>query len=403
MDSNKMKEFELSVSKELYENIVPFWSKHCIDEKGGFIGRMTNDGIVDKNAPKGLVLNARILWTFSSLYCFDKKPEYAALADRAYDYLMKYFWDDKNEGAFWLLDSQGQPTDDKKRIYGQGFTIYGLSEYYRAFRKEQALEKAKILFNKMEQHTHDDKYGGYFETFDRDWQRAKKQNLSGGDVDAPKSMNSSLHILEALANLYDVWKDPLLEKRIEELIYIFTDHIIQPDRFYCQLYFDEQWRSIGNTISFGHDIETSWLLYMDAQTLNNPKLLEIVRPAMLRIAEVVYEYGMDDKKSSLFYEADSKGVTKFNKDWWVQAEAVVGFLNAYQLTGKQKYLDTALNVWGFIENNIVDKKNGEWFWRVDRDGKPNLQEFKVSEWKCPYHNSRACIEILKRLRQIHQS
>jgi len=400
MDIEKIKEVETGVRKELYEDIIPFWSKRCIDESGGFIGRMTNDGVVVKNSPKGLVLNTRILWTFSALHCFDKKPEYSALADRAYDYLMKYFWDDKNGGAYWMLDAQGKPTDDNKRIYGQSFTIYGLSEYYRAFGKEESLEKAKAIFNKMEEITRDKEYGGYFETFSRDWQKAKQQSLSGGDTVAPKSMNSTLHIMEAYANLYDVWKDELLGKRLEEFLFIFTDHIIQPDRYYCQLFFDEQWHSRTDGISFGHDIEASWLLYRAAEILNKPKVLEKLRPVCVRLAEVVYEYGMDEKKSSLFNEANSKGVTNFDKHWWVEAEAVVGFLNAYQLSGRQAYLDAAINTWGFIENYLLDKKNGEWFWRVDRQGKPNLQEFKVSEWKCPYHNSRACIEIIKRLGAI---
>jgi mannobiose 2-epimerase len=399
MDSKRITEFEASARKELYDNIIPFWTKYGPDEKGGFIGRMTNDGAVDKNAPKGLILNTRILWTFSALYIFDKKQEYADLADRAYDYLMKYFWDDKNGGTFWMLNGDGQPTDDKKRIYGQGFTIYALSEYYRAFGKEQALEKAKMLFNKMEQHAHDDKYGGYFETFERDWQKAKIQNLSGGDVDAPKSMNSTLHIMEGYANLYDVWKDALLEKRLEELVLIFPERIIQPDRYYGQLYFDQQWHSLGDGISFGHDIETSWLLYKDAQILNKPEILKTIRQPCVRLAEAVYQCGMDNKKS-LFNGANSKGVTDFDKHWWVQVEAVVGFLNAYQLSGEEKYFDVAQNIWQFIEDNIVDKKGGDWFWMVDANGKVDNTKFKVSEWKCPYHNGRGCMEIIKRLEAI---
>jgi mannobiose 2-epimerase len=399
MDSNAITEFVRRVRRQLDENIIPFWVSRTLDEKGGFIGRMTNDGTVDKKAPKGLILNTRILWTFSALYVFEKKPEYLALARRAYDYLMEHFWDGEHGGVFWTVDWQGRPLEDKKQIYGQAFMIYALSEYYRASAREDALNGAKTIFGILERYARDKKYKGYFETFDRDWKLSKNQQLSAVDMAEKKSMNTHLHMLEGLANLYDVWKDTLLGQRVEELLDIFADRIIHPDGTHCQLFFDELWQSKSSRTSFGHDIEASWLLYRDAQILNKPRLLEKIRRAGLKLAEAVYDHGLDNKES-LFYEAEPAGISNSEKHFWVQVEAVVGFLNAYQLSGRQEYLDVAHNIWKFIEEHLVDRQNGEWFYKVSAEGKVDSESFKVSEWKCPYHNSRGCIEIIQRLEKI---
>jgi mannobiose 2-epimerase len=399
MDSKIITEFARRVRRQLDENIIPFWVSRTIDEKGGFIGRMTNDGTVDKKAPKGLILNTRILWTFSALYVFQRKPEHLALAKRAYDYLMEHFWDGEHRGVFWTVDWQGRPLEDKKQIYGQAFMIYALSEYYRATASNDALDKAKAILDLMERYARDKEYKGYFETFDRDWKLSKNQQLSAVDMAEKKSMNTHLHMLEALANLYDVWKDALLGQRVEELLDIFADHIIHPDGTHCQLFFDELWHPKSSRVSFGHDIEASWLLYRDAQILNKPRLVEKIRQAGLKLAEAVYDHGLDNKES-LFYEAEPAGISNSEKHFWVQVEAVVGFLNAYQLTDRKEYLAVALNIWKFIEEHLVDKQNGEWFYKISAQGQVDNESFKVSEWKCPYHNSRGCIEIIQRLEKI---
>jgi mannobiose 2-epimerase len=401
MDSNAITEFARRVRRELDANIIPFWVNRTIDENGGFIGRMTNDGAVDEKAPKGLILNTRILWTFSALYAFDKKPEYLALAQRAYDYLMKHFWDNQNGGMYWTVDWQGRPLEDKKQIYGQGFAIYAISEYYRASGRKDVLDKARAIFDLLEQYGRDKKYKGYFETFDRDWKLSKDQQLSAVDMAEKKSMNTQLHTLEGLANLYDVWKDNLVGQRVEELLDIFAEHIVHPDGTHCQLFFDELWHPKSRRVSFGHDIEASWLLDRDAQILNKPGLVEKIRRVGLKLAEAVYDHGLDNKES-LFYEAEPDGISNSEKHWWVQVEAVIGFLNAYQLTGKEEYFDVAYDVWKFIEDYIVDKKGGEWFYKVDAAGKVDSASFKVSEWKCPYHNVRGCIEIIHRLGEIQK-
>jgi mannobiose 2-epimerase len=299
-----------------------------------------------------------------------------------------------------MLDWQGKPLEDKKQTYGQAFAIYALSEYYKAFEQQESLERAKSLFEITEKYMRDAENGGYFETLTRDLHIAENQRLSEVDMAEKKSNNSHLHMLEAYTGFYDVWKDKLLGKRLEELIYIFTDHIItRNDRIYCRLFFDEFWNPKSDHISFGHDIEASWLLDRAAQVLNKPNLLEKTRKVCISLAESVYKYGTDNKQS-LFYEADSTGITNTNKDFWVQVEAVVGFLNAYELSGDEKYLSTALDIWKFCEDHLVDRKNGEWFYKVDSKGSVDNQSYKVSEWKCPYHNSRACLEIISRVDKI---
>lgn len=401
MDIARIKEFEQRVRKELYEDIIPFWSTKAVDEKGGFIARMTNDGVVDKTAPRGLVLDTRILWAFSAFYVFDKKPEHLVQAERAYDYLMEHFWDNEYGGMFWTVSWQGKPLEDKKQVYGESFAIYALSEYYRATGNKEALDRAKQIFDLFEKHVWDKKYGGYFESYDRDWKMSKGQQLTSGDMAAAKSMNTSLHAIEAIANLYDVTKDALVGERVEEMLNIYADYIVHPYGTYSQLFFDEKWNPKSEKVSFGHDIEASWLMFRDAEILNKPKVTAKIRRMGLKLAEFDYDFGLDNKKS-MFYEADNNGVSNSEKHWWVQAEAVEGYLNAYQLTGREDYLDVAYNIWGFIEDNIVDKKGGEWFWKVDAKGNVDRASMKVSEWKCPYHNGRACMEIITRLEKIQK-
>jgi len=402
MDRARIKEFAQRVRRELYEDIVPFWSTRCIDERGAFIGRMTNEGIVDKRAPKGLILNTRILWMFSALYSFDKKKEHLVLARRAYDYLMEHFWDKQNGGMFWMLDWQGRPQEGKKQIYGQGFAIYALSAYYRAAGNKEALDKAREIFDLLERYAWDKKYKGYYESFDRDWKMSKAQQLTLGDMAAAKSMNTSLHALEAIASLYDVCKDPLVGQRVEDMLEIYADFVMQPYGLYSQLFFNEMWWPKNENSSFGHDIEASWLVYWAAEILNKPWLLQKIRWMGLKLAEEVYQNGLDNK-TSVFYEADVNGISNSQKQWWVQAEAVVGFLNAFQLTGRENYLEAAYNIWGFIEDNIIDKTNGEWFFVAGTKSSDEKANLKVSEWKGPYHNGRACMEIIHRLEKIQRT
>lgn len=392
-----MQTLRQKVETELFSNILPFWLKYTIDDEyGGFRGQISNDLSIDPHADKGLILNARILWTFSKAFSIYGDPVHLATARRAYEYLDRFFWDHEFGGVYWMLDYQGQPHDTKKRIYGQAFTVYALAEYFHASGDAETLAKALLMVKQIESSSHDAAHGGYFETYERDWTLAKDQRLSDVDMDEKKSMNTHLHLMEAYATLLRFHEDKTVRLRLHELIEIFLGHIIDPVTHHFILFFDEEWLPRSNKISFGHDIEGSWLLCEAAEILGDASLLKRVREVAVEMADAVYDQGLDTD-GGLLYEADPTGIIDTNKHWWPQAEAVIGFLNAYKLTGQPRFLTAAERSWAFIEKFIVDREHGEWFWRVSKSGVPSPDEFKVDPWKCPYHNSRACIEAMERL------
>ncbi|HNY76971.1 MAG: AGE family epimerase/isomerase [Sedimentisphaerales bacterium] len=406
MAGREIESFRRRVAAELHEDILPFWLEHCVDhEHGGFIGRMSNELSVDRQANKGLILNARLLWTFSTLCrseivgANDDSP--LQLARRAYDYLEQHFWDDRFGGAFWQVDCRGALADDKKKIYGQAFYIYALSEYFLATGESAALERAQALFDLIEKHSCDMANGGYIETCNRDWTAAEDVRLSDKDLNEKKSMNNHLHLLEGYTNLYRAWPDPQVADELSGLIELFERHILDRDTSHFGHFFNERWEPRSDTYTFGHDIEGSWLLCEAAEVLGRPELVEKTGRLAVDIAQAVYEQGLDSD-GGLFYEGKAGRVIDTNKEWWPQAEAVVGFLNACQLSGRAHFFEAALRCWEFIERAIVDHMHGEWFWRVDRNGTPDRNEPKVSEWKGPYHNTRACLETIRRLDAVAQ-
>jgi cellobiose epimerase len=388
---------------EWRNNIAPFWLEHAPDPQyGGFRGWISNDLQIDEQAEKGIILNARILWTFSRAHLIYDQRDYRTMAARAFEYLTAHFVDREHGGVFWTVDYQGQPLDPKKRSYAQAFAIFALAEFHLATGDKTALDEALQIFELLERNPRDVTHGGYLETFERDWTLAADQRLSDVDQDEKKSMNTHLHLLEAYAALARATSEPRVKERLRALLEIFLTHIVQPERSYLQMFFDERWTSRSNHVSFGHDIEGSWLLCEAAEILQDADLLSRVRVESLKIAAAVYDHALDDD-GALLYEADPSGIISDEKHWWPQTEAVVGFVNAYQLSGEERYFRAAERVWKFISTRLIDREHGEWFWKTSRSGTPAIDMPKVSQWKCPYHNGRMCFEIRTRLSQIAES
>lgn len=387
-----------ALEKELHDNILSFWMKQTKDDtNGGFVGEIDNQLNIVPDAEKSLVLNARILWSFASAYRFYSKPEYLAMAERAYSYLMNHFVDKEQGGLFWMVDVKGSPSQDKKQVYGQAFAIYALAEFYHATKRQEALDEAIKLFQLIEKYAYDPIYKGYIEALSRDWQITDNLSLSAKDMNEKKSMNTHLHVLEAYTGLYRVWKSDELKSKLAELIVTMLDHIIDKEGKHFHLFLDDSWNVKSDIISYGHDIEGSWLLVEAAEVLGDEKLLQRVNTVAISMAEAVLADGIDTD-GGIWNEADASGLLNRDKDWWPQAEAVVGFYNAYQLTGDNKFNTAAQAAWTFIDKYMVDHELGEWYWAIDENLVPLSHAPKVSAWKCPYHNSRACFEMIHRLK-----
>ena len=389
--------YQTEVDAEL-TRILDFWATYSLDHQdGGFIGRMDSHRHVDTDAPKGGVLNARILWTFSAAYRHTQNPAYRSMADRAYDYLRTHFLDETYGGIYWSVDAQGRPLSTRKQIYGLAFAVYGFSEYYRATANSESLETAIALFDWIEQHSFDPVHGGYFEAFSREGKLLDDLRLSEKDRNDPKTMNTHLHILEGYTNLYRVWPDARLAGQLTALLHTFLDHIVDPVTHHMNLFFTADWQPTADLISYGHDIEASWLLPEAAGVLNNGLAGQVNRVA-IAMARAAAEGLQPD--GSLYHELNrASGHVDTHREWWVSAEAMVGFLNAYQLTGEETFLAQSMGSWQFTKAYLLDHEQGEWRWGVLDDQIPMHGEDKIGFWKCPYHNARACLEIDARLRE----
>lgn len=410
-DREKLESYIQKAETELTTDILPFWIRHGMDkERGGFYGGITNNLAVDKDAPRGALLSSRILWTYSAAYRRYPDPAYLDMARWAFDDLMTHFWDAEYGGLYWVVDAWGQPVNTRKQIYGQAFGIYALSEYFSAAGEGQALDKAAALFRAIQEHGYDAQNGGYLEAYTRDWQLEQDLRLSAVDMNEKKSMNTHLHVMEAYTNLLRAWRNAdvetsfavppaELERRQKELIQVMMQHIVHLGTYHTTLFFDECWRRRSDHVSFGHDIETSWLLVEAAEVAGDRSLIEPARSLALNMAQTVYNEGLD-ADGGLMYEAGPSGWVDDSKEWWPQAEAAVGFLNAYQLGGQEHFFHAALRSWDFIEAHLIDRQYGEWLRGVYRDGTVKANELKVSFWKCPYHNGRACMEMAERLKGL---
>ena len=384
----------------LESNILPFWATRMVDnERGGFYGRIDGHNILHPDAPKGAVLNARILWAFSAASRVLHSTPYRLLAYRAYDYFMHHFIDRESGGVYWSIHADGTPLDTRKQTFAIAYAIYGLTEYVRLTNNQEALNAAIRLFNDLEAHAYkfeNEKMSkcknGYLEALTRDWQPISDMRLSEQDENAAFTMNTHLHVLEAYTNLYRVYKDPRVARQLRLLIDIFANRIFDPATCHLMLFFDENWSSLpcgegqgGVSFSPGHDIEAAWLLHEALEVLGDPILLQETLPVCQQLAQAAEDGILNESQ------------------WWCYAEAVVGYIDQWKLNQKDLPVEAAINLemaevaWDYIQSHLIDREHGEWYWAILPDGTPDTSNDKAGFWKCPYHNSRMCIELIERL------
>lgn len=404
--TEKEKNLKREVQDVLQNNILPFWLKMQDMENGGYYGQMKGDGTLVKDANKGGILNARILWSFSAAYRVLGNPEYLQAATRAKDYFVEHFIDPVYGGTYWELDYKGNPVDTKKQFYAIGFAIYGLSEYTRATGDKETLNLALALFKVIEEHSLDEVYNGYIEACTREWGTIADMRLSELDANYPKSQNTHLHIIEPYTNLYRCMKElpeapeemRHVECALRNLIDIFCNHILNTKTSHLDLFFENDWtRGAGHLESYGHDIECSWLMHEAALVLADEEVLKKVEPIVRRVAKAS-EKGLN-ADGSMTHEANlDTGYVDADRHWWVQAEAVVGFYNIYQYFHDLDAMEKALACWQYIKENLIDEELGEWFWSRDPERNINRCDDHAGFWKCPYHNSRMCLELIERIK-----
>ena len=394
-------DLKASAKDVLLNNILPFWSERMVDkEHGGFYGRIDGHDILHPEAEKGAVLNARILWTFAGATRILHRMPHRILAARAKDYLLTHFIDPQYGGVYWSLNADGSPLDIKKQTYAIAFAIYGLAEYYRATRDQEALDAAIRLFEDLETHAFyvspldgESEGVGYIEALTRDWQPIADMRLSESDENGSRTMNTHLHVLEAYTNLYRVWKDERVARQLRVLIDIFVNRLYNPETGHLGLFFDDEWKPLtGNPspvtrhlYSPGHDIEAAWLLREALEVLGDQELLQQTLPICSSLAQAAEEGILSELQ------------------WWCYAEAVVGYIVQWQVLAQKDPVEASINyelaeaAYSFIQSHLIDREHGEWFWFVLPDGTPDRANDKAGFWKCPYHNSRMCFELIERL------
>lgn len=374
--------------------LIPFWKSMRDDEFGGYYGWLGYDLKLDRKAVKGCILNSRILWFFSNACRVLEDKTLLDEADHAYAFLRDYCLDRKKGGVYWSLTFDGKVEESLKHTYNQAFAIYALSSYYRVSGKEEALKLAFDLFGLIEGKCRDDK--GYLEAFTAEFGPADNEKLSENGVMAEKTMNTLLHVFEAYTELYDVTKDERVGNCLKWILDIFAEKVYNPSKRRQEVFFDSDWNTLIDLHSFGHDIETAWLIDRGCEVLGDEAYSEKMHAITKELEACVYEKAY--RNHSLANEAEN-GVVNTLRIWWVQAETVVGYTNAWQKAPEHKeYLQAAEDVWQYIKTYIVDKRSGsEWLWCVNEDGSPVEGKPVVEPWKCPYHNGRMCMEMIKRL------
>lgn len=380
------------VKKELTDHIIPLWSSFRDDENGGFYGYMGYDLKIDKQADKGVILHSRILWFYSNAYLTLKDEKLLDYAKHAYEFIKDHCVDYDNGGVYWMMDYKGNVADSMKHTYNIAFAIYALSTYHRASGDKEALELAYRLFDDIEKNTIDEY--GYQEAFSKEWELVDNEALSENGLHADKTMNTILHLIEGYTELYKIEKNEKVGERLKFLLGQMKDKVYEPSTNALKVFFDTKLELIGDIHSYGHDIEATWLMDKACDELGDEELKKEFAEMNLKISKNIQDIAFEG--GALNNERDKDHIDK-TRIWWVQAEAIVGFINAYQHSGDKQFLETAKSIWNYTVNTQIDKREGsEWFWEVSFEGVPGQKREIVGPWKCPYHNGRMCMEVIRR-------
>lgn len=378
-------------------NIMEYWQNNTQDVNyGGFYGQLDHYGKIIDKAPKGIILNTRILWSFSAASNHLGTLKYVDTCKRAFDYICDKFYDQKNKGVYWEVDFEGNPINRRKQIYAQAFAIYALSEYHFLTKDKKAKELAIEIFHLIEQHAFDPSKGGYLEAFDEKWGYLEDVRLSDKDMNAVKTMNTHLHLIEAYTTLLKIHRNAELESQLKTLIVLYLEKFLNRDNHF-NLFFDEHWQLLSHTISYGHDIESAWLITEGAKALGDANLIAVCEQMAINVTDTFLREAIDDEDGVINEKNLTSNELDTDRHWWPQAEAMIGLIYVNAMAPNRAYLNAAFNIWEFTKKHLIDPINGEWHFRVDKNGQAYSQEDKVSMWKAPYHTSRACIMINKML------
>lgn len=394
----ELRKLKDEVKNDLTANLLPYWTRKVTDNvKGGFYGRIDANDKVYPNAERGGVVNSRILWTYSAAYRVLGDTAYLRMAGRQKEYILNHFIDKEYGGAYRSVTASGEPQDTRKQIYIESFFMYAFSEYFRATGDSSALKEARDIYNLIEKYAFDTVSNGYFEVYTRNWKRIRDRLIGEKSFSEEKTMNTHLHLLESYTSLYRVWPDQVLKEKLRNLITIFLEKIIDSERYHLISFMERDWKKASNSDSYGHDIEASWLLCEAAHVLGDNILEKRVREVSILMADAAAEGLWRD--GSMATEKDlATGHKGTRRSWWEQSETIVGYLNAYEITGYPKYLDYALSCWAYVNKYFIDHKNGGWFSNVNEDGSPGSSD-KAGYWICPYHNGRMALEVIERVRE----
>lgn len=394
------------LEKVLFENILPFWYPQTMDPAGGYLLNHDFDGRPKGPGVRAIVTQARMLWFFARMARFGHEPKkMLEAAAHGYKFLRETMWDAKHGGFFWEVNALGKPTKANKHLYGQSFAIFALAEYALASQRKDVREFALSFFQLLEKQSHDPVHGGYVEYFLSDWATppVNEPIYMGGSSAGMKLMNTHLHLMEAMTTLYQATRHSTVRDRLLELISIESSAVIRKAPIACTDKYDRDWspRLEGSyaTVSYGHDIENIWLLTEANRAAGLPS--SPYRDLFIANFSYCRKYGFDEDKGGFFYTGvfDQPAADR-SKSWWVQAEALVSSLTMYELTSSTEYFEVFRKTWDFCDRHVIDWKNGDWHASIDPNGRPGGD--KAGPWKSAYHNGRAMMESLLRLRAIRE-